>query len=1034
MGKIIRRVVAVLLAVCAIIIAVLPSGDASATTTHGEYEYDGNTLVKYLGDSSEVTLPNWITKVGKEAFANNKNITKVVLLESVKEIDYSAFEGCINLETVVIPESVRAIGSSAFSGCKNLINISLPSRIKSLGSGVFAGCIGLSELYLPEDNREYMSDEGVIYTKDSERLVQYLAGRPYTSYTMPDSVNTLGEYAFWGANELTDVKISPNVKRIPEYAFANCHGLKKIILPDSVETISAFAFSDCSNLEYINVPDTVGFIDDRAFYMSDGTKIRFVDKNGDVVKEYNATEVDKYGDGKNDSNATNDISTGNRVAAFTQQMTNVQAPNENNDYETDYENDNKDNQLYNPSYSGDEGWISEISDKDYSTNSDSSEIGSTKIIGGNAVVMFPTSMPITSGYDLEKAEEEDEYASTSGFIADKEDALYDVSDNIFSKYKGKDSVVDIPDGVSEIGNRAFYKNIYISGVNFPSSINSIDDFAFARSSISSVNIPNGVKTIGYGAFYNCFNLENIDIPNSVNDISLGAFSGTKWLSDFKENSDNKDFLIVGDGILISYRGKSAVVDIPTNVKKVGAGAFLDNKNIMSVTIPGTVTEIGEEAFNNCTNLTSVILNEGLVQINDRAFKNTNLSAVSIPDSVRGIGIGAFDMEGDESSLKCVLIKGKDVPDVTFNNTASRLSAKDLRSRVFDGVESLIIEADCDIDSGSLLNPIGYGYAGQIFSIDLNNNNSLILERATVLPDITGTVSIDPRAYIGKECYIMDNVKDNAFDFYEYWYEWSDIKPTGISINGNTSNELDELLQEISQNVGAEAVILPEGINVILDGDCFGDNYYGFGNIIDNNDTFILEVSQSREYIDLLKKAYYECFGKYPYESSVYLDMNLFDKSHTIPIHKVGNNKVEVVIPLPESLKGNNNVKIGCLDDNHMFTELSSEIINEDNIEAIRFVTSHFSPYLIYTKTYNSQSDSVESTDNNVEFGVEYNINDDANYTLSNKNDYDYGIVNTLNKEVVRGISMRWVISAILIIAAVVLVLFKPIANRIKRKH
>ncbi len=68
MGKIIRRVIAVLLAATAVVLAVLPAQSAEATSVHGDYEYDGATVAKYLGTDTEVTLPAWVNRVGKEAF------------------------------------------------------------------------------------------------------------------------------------------------------------------------------------------------------------------------------------------------------------------------------------------------------------------------------------------------------------------------------------------------------------------------------------------------------------------------------------------------------------------------------------------------------------------------------------------------------------------------------------------------------------------------------------------------------------------------------------------------------------------------------------------------------------------------------------------------------------------------------------------------------------------------------------------------------------------------------------------------------
>ena len=125
MGKVIRRVIAILLCATALILAVLPAGSAEATSTHGDYEYDGATIAKYLGSDSEVTLPAWVNRVGKEAFEGYDNMTKLVMPDTVTTVDFGAFSNCGNLETVKMSESVRTLGSSAFSGCTNLYSVSL---------------------------------------------------------------------------------------------------------------------------------------------------------------------------------------------------------------------------------------------------------------------------------------------------------------------------------------------------------------------------------------------------------------------------------------------------------------------------------------------------------------------------------------------------------------------------------------------------------------------------------------------------------------------------------------------------------------------------------------------------------------------------------------------------------------------------------------------------------------------------------------------------------------------------------------------
>ena len=297
MGKIIRRVVAVLLCATAVILAVLPAGSAEATSTHGDYEYDGATAARYLGNDYEVTIPAWVNRVGKEAFEGYDKMTKLVMPDTVTTVDFGAFSNCSNLGTVRMSDNVRTLGSSAFSGCTSLYSVSIPETVRTIGSGVFAGCPSLSNVPVSPLNENYTSYDGVIYSADGRKLVQYLAGRPSTTYQMPTSVREIEEFAFWGSNNLANLSITNGVTAIPEYAFSNCKGLQHVTLPRSVQSIFAYAFENCDSLSYINIPDSVGYIDNRAFANTKGALLRFVDANGNVVKSFNSDDVESYGSG-----------------------------------------------------------------------------------------------------------------------------------------------------------------------------------------------------------------------------------------------------------------------------------------------------------------------------------------------------------------------------------------------------------------------------------------------------------------------------------------------------------------------------------------------------------------------------------------------------------------------------------------------------------------------------------------------------------------------------------------------------------------
>lgn len=146
----------------------------------------------------------------------------------------------------------------------------------------------------------------------------------------------------------------------------------------------------------------------------------------------------------------------------------------------------------------------------------------------------------------------------------------------------------------EVDAWAFYKESQLRDFEFPEGVTSVDKFAFARSGLNSIIIPDGVTSIGYAAFYHCDSLSDVVIPASVTTIEENAFSHTPWLENWLAGGENAedsgtpgdegmtevsvtsradDFLIVGDGVLLAYRGSEEEPDLPPEVKSVVPGAL-----------------------------------------------------------------------------------------------------------------------------------------------------------------------------------------------------------------------------------------------------------------------------------------------------------------------------------------------------------------------------------------------------------------------------------------------------------------------------
>ena len=173
-------------------------------------------------------------------------------------------------------------------------------------------------------------------------------------------------------------------------------------------------------------------------------------------------------------------------------------------------------------------------------------------------------------------------------------------------------------------------------------------------------IPNGVTSIGNSAFYDCSGLPFVTIPNSVTSIGEKSFENCSGL---KTITIGNSVTSIGDG---AFRGCSGLtsVTIPNSVTSIGSSAFRDCVGLTSVEIPNSVTEMGVKTFQGCTRLTSVTIGNSVTSIGRRVFSDCSaLTSVTLPNSVTEIGTSAFQ---DCSSLTSVICKATSVPSTSYD--------------------------------------------------------------------------------------------------------------------------------------------------------------------------------------------------------------------------------------------------------------------------------------------------------------------------------------------------------------------------------
>lgn len=255
----------------------------------GDFEIKDGVLVKYRGESKDVTVPSGVVAIGNSAFNRSSYVENVTLPDGVTAINGSAFMGCSNLKSVKLPDSVTSIDAWAFSDCENLSdinlpdinegvfqdctslkNVTIPNSVTSIRNVAFYGCTSLESLTLPEsvtelrgepfegctsltnlevseNSQKYSSKDGVLYNKEGTRVRLCPPGK--TTVSIPDGVTEIGNSAFVSCVNLTSVTIPDSVTEINEYAFHSCAKLADITIPDNVELSGTAIFYGCVNVK-----------------------------------------------------------------------------------------------------------------------------------------------------------------------------------------------------------------------------------------------------------------------------------------------------------------------------------------------------------------------------------------------------------------------------------------------------------------------------------------------------------------------------------------------------------------------------------------------------------------------------------------------------------------------------------------------------------------------------------------------------------------------------------------------------------------
>lgn len=518
------------------------SGDVviPSTVQSGETTYSVTAIGMAFNNCTELTsiiIPNSVTSIDSYAFGNCTGLTSIIIPNSVTSIDKLSFKGCYNLTSVIV-ESDNTVYDSR-NNCNAIIETAtntlifgnkyttLPESVTSIGEYAFSACKGLTSIEIPN-------------TITSIGSYAFYGCSDLTSITIPNSVTELNNYTFWTCSNLTSITLPNSLTKIGNETFNGCTKLTSIHIPDSVKSIGNFCFVMCENLSSITIPSSCENIG--------SSIIRGCNKLTEVIVE----NENKVYDSRNNCNAIIETSSNKLIAA----CNNSTIPT----------------------------GVTTIGKQAFSDCTNLTTIN------------IPNTVCVIEQHAFSGCEN-----LTNITLPNSLTTIENFAFGVCSKLTS----IHIPHSVTNIGTNPFFccpdlesiivdseNTVYDSRQNCNAIINTSTNSLITG--CKKTVIPNTVTRIDNLAFRSCLTLTNIEIPNSVTSIGPSAFL---WCSGLTS------------------------ITIPNSVIEIESLAFGYCESLTSIAIPNSVISIKSEAFSNCINLATLTLGKNISIIESRVFYN-----------------------------------------------------------------------------------------------------------------------------------------------------------------------------------------------------------------------------------------------------------------------------------------------------------------------------------------------------------------------------------------------------------------------------
>ena len=650
------------------------------------YAFDGCSSLESIG------MPSGLTVVGNHAFMDCDALMDVNLPNGLTDIGRMAFDGCTSLTNITIPDSVTMIGEYAFAGCELLESVNIPSNA-SIGGGAFYGCIALKSISVDPKNKNYISEDGVLFRNWGKEKTLYLypSAKSDQTYIIPEGVT-----------------------RIDGGAFSYCENLLSVQIPQSVTDICtnaadgdsiAACFGGCNNIESFSVDEK-----NETFYSENGVLYKYIGEDQNAIFRYPSGKAEK-----------------------------TYVMPENITYIWEY--------AFNE--------CKNLENIIMPEGLESIEDGAFYGCSGVSDIVIPESVEyISSGYSggayWPGGGRVFAYCTNLKSVVLPSSTIY-IGDCMFYGCSSLASIY-VPENVKMILTDGFCGCTSLQNVDLPNSLESIEDYAFYEcTSLQNIDLPENLGNIASGAFKGCSSLSSICIPDSVTEIGTEAFgyirnNGTNdkmdgfriygsedteaqryavengflfnaqeaenpggsepsnstkpdtgnqqqnkqdtnqpiqntpvehtvtvgtTLADNGKKANYKVVSVNSKGGTVTYvkpmftASKLAVPSAVTvegktyKVTAISANAFKGQKKLKTLTLPASVTKIGNHAFKNCKNLKKLIIKSKKLtkkSVGKQAFKGlTKKTVVQVPKKKLKVYKKLLRQCGLSKSVK---IKGK----------------------------------------------------------------------------------------------------------------------------------------------------------------------------------------------------------------------------------------------------------------------------------------------------------------------------------------------------------------------------------------